>query len=115
MSRKATRDNGGREETTQTTAPQAQRLDLWLFHARFARSRNDCAEFIAAGQVRINRQRTVKAHAQVHPGDILTLPAPDRRSVMVIRVAGFARRREGASAARMLYDVIPEIDEMQRK
>ena len=104
-----------REGEAQADIPQVQRLDLWLFHARFARSRNDCAEFIAAGQVRINRQRTVKAHAQVHRGDILTLPSPDRRSVMVIRVTGFARRREGASAARMLYDVIPEIDEKHRK
>ncbi|MBY4639382.1 RNA-binding protein [Gluconacetobacter entanii] len=109
MSRKGAREAGPGED-----APQVQRLDLWLWHARFARSRNDCAEFIAAGQVRINRQRTIKAHAQVHLDDILTLPAPDRRSVMVIRVTGFARRREGASAARMLYDVIPEIDEKHR-
>ncbi|MBV1834757.1 RNA-binding S4 domain-containing protein [Novacetimonas pomaceti] len=100
---------------TQDGIAQTQRLDLWLWHARFARSRNDCGEFIATGHVRINRQRTVKAHAQVHIGDVLTLPSPDRRTVMVVRVTGFARRREGASAARMLYEIIPEIDEKHRE
>ncbi|RBM09232.1 S4 domain-containing protein [Novacetimonas cocois] len=110
MSRRAPAASITRDET-----PQAQRLDLWLWHARFARSRNDCGEFIATGHVRINRQRTVKAHAQVHIGDILTLPSPDRRTVMVVRVMGFARRREGAAAARMLYEIIPEIDEKHRE
>lgn len=93
---------------TPDTSPTAQRLDLWLLHARFGRSRSACAQIAAGGQVRINRQRVTKAHAQVHTGDILTLPAPDRKSVIVIRVTGFAARRQCASLAQLLYEILPE-------
>ncbi|MCE2576458.1 RNA-binding S4 domain-containing protein [Komagataeibacter sp. FNDCR2] len=89
-------------------SPTAQRLDLWLLHARFGRSRSACAQMATGGQVRINRQRVTKAHAQVHIGDILTLPAPDRKTVIVIRIISCAERRQSAPLARLLYEVIPE-------
>ncbi|RFD19137.1 RNA-binding protein [Komagataeibacter melaceti] len=89
-------------------APTAQRLDLWLLHARFGRSRSVCAQMATGGQVRINRQRVTKAHAQVHVGDILTLPAPDRKTVIVIRIISCAERRQSAPLAQLLYEVIPE-------
>jgi len=94
---------------TQMPAPILnQRLDLWLLHARFGRSRSICAKIASGGQVRINRQRVTKAHAQVHVGDILTLPAPDRKTVMVIRVVGCAERRQSAPLAQLLYEIVPE-------
>ncbi|GAN98423.1 MULTISPECIES: RNA-binding S4 domain-containing protein [Komagataeibacter] len=94
---------------TQTPDPIVnQRLDLWLLHARFGRSRSICAKIATGGQVRINRQRVTKAHAQVHVGDILTLPAPDRKTVMVIRVVGCAERRQSAPLAQLLYEIVPE-------
>ncbi|GBQ30832.1 S4 domain-containing protein [Gluconacetobacter sacchari] len=86
----------------------AQRLDSWLWCARFARNRPDCARIAQGGLVRINRQRTEKAHALVRPGDILTLPAPAGDQVMVLRIAALARRRGPAAAARLLYEIIPE-------
>ncbi|MBB2201792.1 S4 domain-containing protein [Gluconacetobacter tumulisoli] len=87
---------------------EAQRLDLWLWCARFARSRPDCARIAEAGAVRINRQRTEKAHALVRPGDILTLPGPGGRGVVVLRIVALAARRGPAPAARLLYDIVPE-------
>ncbi|MCE2566023.1 RNA-binding S4 domain-containing protein [Komagataeibacter sp. FNDCF1] len=85
-----------------------QRLDLWLLHARFGRSRSACAQLATGGQVRINRQRVTKAHAQVHIGDILTLPAPDRKTVIVIHVRACAERRQSAPLAQLLYEIVPE-------
>lgn len=86
----------------------AQRLDLWLLHARFGRSRTACAQLATAGQVRINRQRVTKAHAQVHVNDILTLPSPDKKTVIVIRVRACAERRQSAPLAQLLYEIVPE-------
>ncbi len=83
-----------------------QRLDLWLWCARFMKSRGDCAEWIAAGGLRVNRQPTDKAHARVRAGDVLTLPL--RGGVRVVRVLALAERRGPAAEARLLYDEIPE-------
>ncbi|QHC34417.1 S4 domain-containing protein [Komagataeibacter xylinus] len=91
-----------------TPQPLAQRVDVWLFHARFGRSRSACAQIATSGHVRINRQRVTKAHALVRTGDVLTLPAPDRKAVIVIRVKGQAERRQAAPLAQLLYEIVPE-------
>jgi ribosome-associated heat shock protein Hsp15 len=82
-----------------------QRLDKWLWCARFMRARSDCAALVAEGRVRINRQPTDKAHARLRPGDVLTLPV--RGDVRVIRVLALATRRGPTSeAAKLFEDVI---------
>ncbi len=53
-----------------------QRLDKFLFYARFCKTRAVAAALIARGHLRINRQPTEKPHARLRPGDILTLPLP---------------------------------------
>jgi ribosome-associated heat shock protein Hsp15 len=83
-----------------------QRLDMWLWCARFMKSRGDCADWVAAGGMRLNRQVTDKAHARLRVGDVLTLPL--RGSVRVVRVLALADRRGPASEARLLYDEVPE-------
>lgn len=83
-----------------------QRLDKWLWCARFARARTDCAHLVSKGLVRINRQPTDKAHAKLRVGDVLTLPV--RNSVRVIRVLALALRRGPATEARSLYEDIDE-------
>jgi ribosome-associated heat shock protein Hsp15 len=82
-----------------------QRLDMWLWCARFMKSRGDCAGWIASGVLRLNRQPTDKAHARLRVGDVLTLPL--RGGVRVVRVVALAERRGPASEARLLYDDIP--------
>ena len=84
-----------------------QRLDMWLWCARFLKARSDCVRLIEGGLVRINRQPTEKAHARLRPGDVLTLPLPGR-DVGVVRVVALARRRGPAPEARTLYEDIPE-------
>ena len=81
-----------------------QRLDKWLWCARFMKARADCARFVAGGRVRINRQPTDKAHARLRVGDILTLPLA--AGVRVIRIAALAERRGPAPEARLLYEEI---------
>ena len=84
-----------------------QRLDTWLWHARFRRARSDCGRLVASGMVRINRQPTDKPHARLRPGDVLTLPLPGR-GVKVVRILALAQRRGPASAATLLYEEIHE-------
>ena len=83
-----------------------QRLDTWLWRARFLRARADCAALVALGHVRINRQPTDKAHARVRAGDVLTVPV--RGQVRVVRVLGLAARRGPAAEAAGLYEVLGE-------
>jgi ribosome-associated heat shock protein Hsp15 len=78
------------------------RLDKWLWHARFCRSRTLAAKLAAAGKVRIAGAPVFKAHYAVKPGDVLTFPlGPHIRSV---RVLALGDRRGPAPEARTLYE-----------
>jgi len=84
------------------TVPEAQRIDKWLWHARFARTRAAAQRLALSGHVRINREKVKAASRLVHPGDVLTLALG--RDVRVLRVVGIADRRGSFEAARRLYD-----------
>jgi len=81
-----------------------QRLDKFLFYARFCKTRAVAGALIEKSSVRINGQATEKPHARLRVGDILTLPLP--RGVIVIQVTAFAKRRESATLAACLYQEI---------
>ena len=83
-----------------------QRLDLWLWCARIAKTRGACARLVAAGAVRVNRQPTDKPHARVRPGDVLTLAlgSAERGVVRVLLVVALGDRRGPAPEARGLYE-----------
>lgn len=78
-----------------------QRLDKWLWSARFLKARAECARLVATGGLRLNRQPTDKPHAKLRPGDVITLPL--RGDVRVIEVLALASRRGPATEARTLY------------
>lgn len=80
------------------------RLDKWLFHARFYRTRPLAQAAASAGKVRLNGVRVDKPGHAIKPGDILTL----RRGaeIMAVRVLALAKRRGPASEARNLYEVL---------
>ena len=82
-----------------------QRLDTFLWHARFATQRTACAALAGSGLVRINRMPTDKPHAKVRVGDVLTIPLNNR--VAVLRVVALAEKRGSAEAARALYEELP--------
>jgi ribosome-associated heat shock protein Hsp15 len=83
-----------------------QRLDKWLWCARFLKARAECARLVGEGGLRINRQPTDKPHARLRAGDVITLPLRGR--VLVLQVLGLAARRGPASEARLLYQEIGE-------
>ena len=83
-----------------------QRLDLWLWCARLAKTRAECARQVAAGAVRLNRQPTGKAHARLRVGDVLTVATHGR--VRVWRVLALAERRGPPAEARTLYEDLSE-------
>ena len=82
------------------------RIDKWLWHARFYRTRVMAQTAATTGFIRLNGQRVVRASMNVGAGDVLTLPQGSQ--VVVVRVLGVAKRRNGAPEARLLYEILPE-------
>jgi ribosome-associated heat shock protein Hsp15 len=79
-----------------------QRVDKYLWYARFFKSRTLAAAIVSEGRVRINGERCEKPSAAVKLGDVLTFPAGPR--VRVIKVLNAGERRGPASEARTLYE-----------
>lgn len=83
-----------------------QRLDLWLFYARFFKSRNLATDAIVQGPMRINQVPTGKSHFRIKAGDVLTFGKSDR--IRVIKIIALAARRGPAAEAQGLYaDLAP--------
>lgn len=82
------------------------RIDKWLWHARFFRSRSLAQEAASSGLVRLNGMRVEKAGRMVKPGDVLTVPSG--REVFAVRILALARRRGPAVEARTLYEIVSE-------
>ena len=78
-----------------------QRLDKWLWFARFAKSRTLAAKMVTSGYVRLNGQRTDNAAKAVAVGDVVTIALS--RATLVVRVEGLGQRRGPATEARLLY------------
>jgi len=80
------------------------RIDKWLWHARFYRTRALAQDAARSGRVRRNDVRVEKASAEVGPGDVLTLGRG--RDVVVVRVLGCGIRRGSATEAQALYELL---------
>jgi ribosome-associated heat shock protein Hsp15 len=78
------------------------RLDKWLWHARFCRTRSMAAGLAAAGKVRIAGSAIFKAHYAVKPGDVLTFPLGPH--IRTVKVLALGIRRGPPAAARLLYE-----------
>lgn len=88
-----------------TDAPAQQRLDQWLWHARFFKARTLAAKFVSDGNVRVTREdKTVRAEkpsAPIMPGDTLVFSRTDH--LRIILVESLAKRRGPAAEAQALY------------
>jgi ribosome-associated heat shock protein Hsp15 len=82
------------------------RIDKWLWHARFCKTRGIAQAKAAQGHIRLNGNRVEKPSASVKPGDVLTLPAGGK--VMSLKVLGLGLRRGPASEAQALYEIIED-------
>ncbi len=79
-----------------------QRIDKWLVYARVVKSRAQAVRLVAAGHVRVNRDKIADPARAVKPGDVLTIALD--RGVLVWRVAALGARRGPPAEARLLYE-----------
>lgn len=87
-------------------APESQRLDKWLWYARFFKTRSQAARHVSDGHVRINAERSSKPARAIQPGDVLTFS--QARTIRVVRVLAIGTRRGPAVEAQTLYEDLTE-------
>jgi ribosome-associated heat shock protein Hsp15 len=81
------------------------RIDKWLWHARFCRTRSLAAK-LCEGGIRIDGALIAKPAATIRPGQVLTFALG--RHVRVIELVAIGERRGPAEEARALYrDLAP--------
>lgn len=82
------------------------RLDKWLWHARFFKTRTLAARQVSDGRVRVNGNRVSKPAQPVGSGDVLTFS--QARHVRVVRITALGTRRGPAPEAQELYQDLSE-------
>ncbi len=85
-----------------TEPAQKLRIDKWLWHARFFKTRSLAAKVVSGGKLRVNGQPISKPAYSVSALDVLTFPQAD--DVRVIKVLAMGERRGPAPEARLLYE-----------
>jgi len=81
--------------------PPRQRIDKWLWAARFFKTRSLAAAAVDGGRVRWNGQN-VKPARELKPGDELEITSGELRWTVVVR--GVNAQRWPAPEARLLYE-----------
>lgn len=88
-------------------AVEGQRIDLWLWHARFFKTRSLATAIAAKGRIRVTAngttRRIAKPSALVRIGDRLTLLR--NRQIVSLTVLALAQRRGSASEAQTWYEL----------
>jgi ribosome-associated heat shock protein Hsp15 len=84
---------------------ESLRIDKWLWHARFYKTRSLAQQAASSGVLRLNNARVEKPSVSVKPGDVLTVPR-GHRAVAVVRVQALSIRRGPAQEAQALYEVL---------
>ena len=81
------------------------RVDIWLWRARFAKTRGVAADLVERGAVRLTHHgkqvRLDKPSRCVHPGDDLVFAHNGR--VTAVRIEALGERRGPPAEARALY------------
>jgi len=78
-----------------------QRIDRWLWHARFVKTRALAQRLVAKGKVRLNRTKVTKPSQSVSSGDVVSFM--NRDHIKVVEVVAIGTRRGPAPEARLLY------------
>jgi ribosome-associated heat shock protein Hsp15 len=92
---------------------ESLRIDKWLWHARFYKTRSLARAAACSGVLRLNDARVEKASMAVRPGDVLTVPRR-YREVTVVRVQALGVRRGPASEAQALYEELSDTAALDR-
>ena len=85
----------------------SERIDKWLWHARFFKSRTLARDLVKSKKLQINSLAISRPSVLVKAGDILTFPkAKDDK---VIEIVAIGTRRGSAPEAQLLYkDLTPD-------
>lgn len=83
-----------------------QRLDKWLWFARFAKTRTAAVRLIDDGHVRVAGRRVDNPAHALKLGDVLTLALP--HATIVVRLVALGERRGPYEEARLLYERLDE-------
>ena len=78
------------------------RLDIWLWYARFYKSRSLSSKAILSGNLRVNSIKIIKPASKVKINDVLTINHVNK--VRIIRIQSIGSRRGPASEAQALYN-----------
>ena len=73
----------------------SQRVDKWLWHARFAKTRSLAQKLVKGGHVRLDREKISSASKSVKRGDVLTLNLP--QGVKVVEIVACFQIKRGSS------------------
>ena len=93
-------------EIAPVTPADRQRLDKWLWFARFFKSRSLAQKLCETGGIRVSGTLVSRAHHTVRAGDVLTFA--QGRHIRVIEVVALGTRRGPAAEAQALYrDLAP--------
>ena len=90
----------------------AQRIDKWLWAARFFKTRSIASEEIGKNRVQVNGQ-DAKASREVKPGDTVRLRQGAVERTVVVQ--GLSAQRGPAPAAQLLYEETPESVQARQK
>lgn len=89
-------------------ADDACRADVWLWRARFFKTRSLACRFVEEGRIRLTRggveSRVDKPSRTLKSGDVLVFGLGGR--IIAVRVLAPGERRGPASEARELYEVV---------
>lgn len=78
------------------------RLDKWLWHARFFKTRGLATRAVQDGAVRLNAVRVTKPAQPIGAGDTLTFAQADR--IRVVRCLAAGLRRGPVQEAQSLFE-----------
>ena len=84
---------------------ESQRLDKWLWVARFFKTRSLASEAVEGGRVQVNGARVKPAHA-VRPGSRVRVRRGDYEVEVIVR--GLATQRRPYAEASRLYEETEE-------
>lgn len=88
------------------------RIDVWLWRARFAKTRSLAAAMVEKGAIRLTHNgfqtRLDKPSRSVHPGDEVLFAQSGR--LIAVRVVQMGDRRGSAQEARALYEPLDAAD-----
>ncbi len=89
-----------------STEKSAQRIDRWLWCARFFKTRSLAAKFVADNTIRLTRSQSALVAAKpsflVRPEDVLVFTRHDH--LCIIAILKLAEKRGPAPQAQLLYD-----------